>query len=134
MNSMFDLNRAKEMVEGGISEATEMLRNPQKIDSLLVQAEEALKKVPFAGDMLAKVPLMISMIKSYINGSYAKVSVKVIAAMVSSLLYLIKRKDLIPDSLPIVGHADDIAVIGFALKLCENELNEYKDWRDGYQV
>jgi uncharacterized membrane protein YkvA (DUF1232 family) len=30
----------------------------------------------------------------------------------------------------VIGMTDDIAVLGFALKLIEPELNAYKAWRD----
>ena len=46
------------------------------------------------------------------------------------MIYLIKKKDLISDSIPIIGHADDLAVMGLALKLSEKELKAYAEWRD----
>ena len=77
---------------------------------------------------------MVALIKSYINKTYTNVSVKVIATMVSALLYLIKKNDIIPDNIPVIGRADDLAVLGFALKLCEPQLKAFKAWRDGATV
>lgn len=127
-----NLEDAKNMVEKGVGEAQELLKNPSKIDDLLVQLEEKLKGVPVAGDLLSSVPLMISMVKSYVNGSYKEVSPKVIASLVAAFLYLIKGKDLIPDGIPLLGYADDIAVLGVALKICEPELKAYSASRDGH--
>ena len=127
-----NLEDAKKMVEKGVGEAQELLKNPSKIDDLLVQLEEKLKGVPVAGDLLSSVPLMISMVKSYVNGSYKEVSPKVIASLVAAFLYLLKGKDLIPDGIPLLGYADDIAVLGVALKICEPELKAYSAWRDGH--
>lgn len=127
-----NLEDAKNMVEKGVGEAQELLKNPSKIDDLLVQLEEKLKGVPVAGDLLSSVPLMISMVKSYVNGSYKEVSPKVIASLVAAFLYLLKGKDLIPDGIPLLGYADDIAVLGVALKICEPELKAYSAWRDGH--
>ena len=56
---------------------------------------------------------------------------KVLATIVAAFLYLVKGKDLIPDKIPIVGMADDLAVLGLALKFVEPELNAYRAWRDG---
>ena len=131
---MFDLEQAKSIVENGVGEAQELLQNPSKVDELLVTIEDKLRGVPLAGELLADVPLMIAMIKSYITKQYTDVSVKVIASMVAAFLYLIKRKDLIPDGIPLVGHVDDLAVLGAALKFCEPELKAYKAWRDGGAV
>ena len=127
----FSLDDAKKLVEGGIGEAQELLKNPSKIDGLLEQLEDKLRGIPVGSDLLASVPLMIAMVKSYINGSYKEVSPKVIASLVAAFLYLVKRKDLIPDNIPLVGHVDDLAVLGVALKICEPELKAFAAWRDG---
>ena len=127
----FSLDDAKKLVEGGIGEAQELLKNPSKIDGLLEQLEDKLRGIPVGGDLLASVPLMIAMVKSYINGSYKEVSPKVIASLVAAFLYLVKRKDMIPDNIPLVGHVDDLAVLGVALKICEPELKAFAAWRDG---
>ncbi|MBQ4177485.1 MAG: DUF1232 domain-containing protein [Lachnospiraceae bacterium] len=126
----FDLNAAKQAIENGMGEAQELIKDPSRIDALLVSLETALKDVPVAGDILADIPLTISMVKSYITKEYTEVSPKVIISLVSAFVYLLKKKDLIPDSVPLVGRVDDIAVLGFALKFVEPQLKEYAAWRD----
>ena len=127
----FSFEQAKEYLDKTTGQAQEMLRNTEQMDALLVSFENKLKEIPNVGSLLADVPLMVSMIKSYLAKTYEKVSPKVVATMVGSLIYLVKKKDIIPDNLPIVGHADDIAVIAAALKICEPELKEFAAWRDG---
>ena len=51
------------------------------------------------------------------------------AQMVGSFLYLLKKDDLISDKIPVLGIADDLAVLGLALKLSENELQAFSEWR-----
>lgn len=126
----FGLDDAKRLVESGMGEAQELIRDPSKVRSLLSQLEEKLKSVPLAGDLIASVPLMVGMVKGYINGTYKQVSTKVIVSLVAAFLYLVKRKDLIPDSIPILGYADDLAVLGFVLKLCQPELKEFEAWKN----
>ena len=125
------IEKAKELLESGVSEAQDLLRNPSGVDDLLIQLEEKLKEVPIAGTDLSQVPLMISMVKSYITREYSEVSPKVIVSLVAAFLYLVKRKGLISDSIPVLGQLDDLAVVTLALKLSEPELNAYKQWRDG---
>ena len=48
--------------------------------------------------------------------------------------YLVKKKDIIPDNIPILGLVDDLAVLGVALKFCDPELKAFKAWRDGAQT
>ena len=126
-----ETDNVKSVLEESAAKAEELLKDPSSIDSILKKLEEKLKEVPAIGTMLSDIPLMVAMIKSYITGKYTVVSVKVIALLVGSILYLLTKKDLIADNKPLVGYADDIAVIAFALKLCEPELSAFAAWRDG---
>ena len=130
----FNLDKAQELLNKGVSEAEEVIRNPSQIDDLLVQLEEKLKTVPTIGETLADVPLMVAMIKAWVKKEYTVVSPKVIACLVGAVLYLLKKRDLIPDSIPLIGIADDLAVLGLALKLSEPELKAFADWRRQQQI
>jgi uncharacterized membrane protein YkvA (DUF1232 family) len=105
------------------------MNNPSKVDEILLQLEEKLKAVPVIGSTLADVPLMIAMVKAWIKKEYTVVSPKVIACLVGAILYLIKKKDLISDSIPVIGIADDLGVMALALKLSEPELKAFAEWR-----
>ena len=127
----FSMDKAKALLDGGISEAQERLQNPSKVDEVFSQFENKLKDVPAIGDTLADVPVMVSMVKGYITKEYTEVSPKVVATLVAAFLYLVKKKDLIPDNVPVIGIADDLAVLGLAIKLSEPELAAFKAFRDG---
>ena len=122
--------QAQELLEKGTEEAQEVIQNPSKVDEILLQLEDKLKEVPAIGSTLADLPLMISMVKAWIKQEYTEVSPKVIACLVGAVLYLLKKKDLINDAIPVIGIVDDIAVLGLALKLSEPELKAYAAWRD----
>lgn len=126
----FSTEQAREVLNKGIEEAESVISSPSKVDEILMQLEEKLKAVPVIGSTLSDLPLMISMIKAWIKKEYTVVSPKVIACLVGAVIYLIKKKDLISDSIPIIGHADDLAVLGLALKLSEKELKAFAEWRD----
>ena len=125
----FGVERAQEVLDNELEEAQEVMNNPSKVDEILLQLEEKLKAVPVIGSTLADVPLMIAMVKAWIKKDYTVVSPKVIACLVGAILYLIKKKDLVSDNIPIVGHVDDLAVMGLALKLSEKELKAFSEWR-----
>ena len=125
----FNLDQAQDLLNKGIYEAQEVIKNPSKVDELLVQLEEKLKGVPAIGQTLSDLPLMIAMVKAWIKKEYTVVSPKVIACLVGAILYLLKKKDLIPDYIPVIGIADDLAVMGLALKLSEPELKAFSEWR-----
>ena len=127
----FDLNQAQGLLDRGIAEAQQVIANPSKVDEILMQLEEKLKTVPAIGERLADLPLMIAMVKAWIKKEYTVVSPKVIACLVSAMLYLLKKRDLIPDSIPIIGIADDVAVMGLALKISQPELKAIAACRAG---
>ena len=125
----FSMERAQEVLDDGLDEAQELIANPSKVDEILQLLEEKLKAVPLIGNTLSDLPLMIAMIKAWLKKDYTVVSPKVIACLVAAILYLVKKKDLISDSIPVVGHIDDLAVLGLALKLSEPELKAFAEWR-----
>ena len=125
-----DLEKAKEALNSFKEQAEELLKNPPKLEELLQQLEEKMKEVPMAGDALSRIPLMIDMIRSYITREYTAVSPKVIATLVAAIIYLVTGKDLIPDNVPVVGYADDLAVFAAAFLIDEPELKAYAQWRE----
>ena len=127
------LEKAKTLLDSGIVEAQELIKEPSKVDDVLIQLEDKLRDVPAIGDTLSDLPLMISMVKGYITKEYSEVSPKVIATMLAAFLYLVKKKDIIPDNIPVIGIADDLAVLGLALKLSGPELEAFRAFRDGKQ-
>ena len=133
----FNMDQARGLLDNGMEEAQQVIQNPPKVDEILVQLEEKLKEVPTVGKTLSEVPLMIAMVKAWITKDYTEVSPKVIACLVAAMIYLIKKKDLISDNIPIIGIADDLGVMALALKLSEPELKAFAEWRaakDGVQA
>lgn len=56
------------------TEAAQLLADSDKMEEFLQGVELKLKKVPFAGENLAVVPGMISLIRSYIKRDYQESS------------------------------------------------------------
>jgi len=125
----FNMKQAQKLLDKGIAEAQDFINDPSKLDALLLQLEEQLKTVPTIGDRLADLPLTIAMVKAWITKDYTEVSPKVIACLVGAILYLLNKKDLIPDNIPVIGLADDLGVMGLALELCQPELKAFAAWR-----
>lgn len=135
MAEEFNLDKAREAIEGGVAQAQELMNDPAKVDELLAQLQEQVMNLPetFKG-AAANVPLMAQMVKSYITKEYADVSPKVVASLVAAFLYLVKAKDLIPDNVPVLGVVDDLAVATAVMKMCEPELDAYAQWRKVHEL
>ena len=124
-----DTERVKGILDNYARQAENVMNDPSQVDDILMRLEDKLKEVPAIGENLSQMPLMIAMVKGYVTKEYSRVSPKVIALLLGSFIYLIKRDDLISDKIPLLGMADDLAVLGLALKFSENELNEFSEWR-----
>jgi len=125
----FDMENARKLLDKDTAEALEIIHDPSKMDEILAKLEAKLKEVPYIGETLADLPIMIAMVKAWIAKEYTEVSPKVIACLVGAILYLLNRQDLIPDKIPVVGYADDLGVVLLALKLSEPELKAFSEWR-----
>ena len=115
--------------ESGKVEAERIVNDPDKMELFLQRLEQKLDDVPVVGEQLSMVPVMISMIKSYVKGEYRECPVSTIVAMIASLLYLISPKDIIKDSIPVLGLLDDIAVIYLSWKYVIGDVDAYQKWR-----
>ena len=73
--------------------------------------------------------LMADMVKSYVTREYTDVSPKVIISLVGAFVYLVKKNDIIPDNVPVIGFADDLAVATVAMAINEPELTAFAAWK-----
>lgn len=129
MGKRFDEQKAQLELEKGYSSAEKLLTDQDAIEKFLQRLENKLRIVPLAGDALASIPVLASLIRSYIKKEYADIPIGSIIAIVSALLYFVSPVDIIPDFIPGVGHIDDALVVAACLKLVESDVKEYIQWR-----
>ena len=131
MAEQFSAEWAQGIIEDGIGKAKGIIEDPEQLNGLLQEVQEKLKGLPDTiTNAFTNVPLMASMVKSYVTREYTEVSPKVVISLVSAFVYLVKQKDLIPDDMPVVGYADDLAVATIAMAINEPELKAYAEWRE----
>ncbi len=117
-------------LEKGYNQAEKILNDEDKLETFLNRLENKLNKVPVGGSILSMVPVMISMLRSYFKKEYKDVPIGTLIALVSALLYWLAPADVIPDVIPVAGYVDDATVIAACLKLINDDLNDYKNWKD----
>jgi uncharacterized membrane protein YkvA (DUF1232 family) len=83
------------------------------------------------GKLLNDLQLLVRLLKASVNGTYTGFSVRKLVIIVAAILYLISPLDVIPDFIPVVGYADDAAVIAWVLTSLAEELKNFKSWEQG---
>lgn len=124
-----DEDKAREFYEKSRSEAEDILKDEDKMERFLQKLEKKLKTVPVAGNALVYVPIMMSLVRSYVKKEYTEPPVASMIAIVVALIYFLSPVDLIPDTIPGVGYIDDALVIAGCLALVRTDLEDYRIWR-----
>jgi uncharacterized membrane protein YkvA (DUF1232 family) len=70
--------------------------------------------------------LFSELIKSYVQGKYTKLPVVTLVKITAALLYFVMPFDFVPDFLPLVGFADDLAIVVWVGKAIKEELDEFE--------
>jgi uncharacterized membrane protein YkvA (DUF1232 family) len=71
---------------------------------------------------IATIPFLEDVLTAHYCAFDHQTPVHVKAMLVGAIVYFIAPDDLIPDYLPIIGYADDAAVLGMAIKLMSSHI------------
>lgn len=129
MSQIVDTEKAREVLNAEMENARAILDNPAQMQDVMNQVDAKLASLPLLGNYVNDLPVMVDLVKSYITKEYTNISPKVVLSLVGAFLYLIKKKDIIPDNIPIIGMLDDVAVFALALQLSKPELAAFSEWK-----
>ena len=136
MEKMLDEQMVSEVLVETQVEAEALLKDEDKMERFFQRLEKKLKIIPCLGDMLAYIPVLVSLIRNYVKKAYHDVPIGCVLAILGALLYLVSGLDFVPDGIPVVGYFDDLAVLTSCMKLVDSDVTEYVKWRDamGYKL
>ena len=129
MSNNINEEQVKEALESGYGKSEALLNNKDELDDFLYRLEQKIKEMPLVGEEFAVIPIMIALIKHYVEGKYTTVPYGTILAIMSALIYVLSPVDIIPDFIPFVGHLDDVAVMGLCLSMVKTDIEAYDEWR-----
>lgn len=113
-----------------VSEAASSANDPERLRKLLLDATEKINHIP-RGPFAETWPYlmaMIRLIRAYHQGEYRDISSSHLHTMVAAIIYFVSPFDLIPDSVPVIGHIDDAMVVRLALKSVGADLDTFMAW------
>ncbi|NLB40716.1 MAG: DUF1232 domain-containing protein [Clostridiales bacterium] len=135
-NKVFTDEKLRKALETNSEEAKSTIKDEDKFERLVQRLENKLKLIPQIGKYISDIACMVSLVRSYIKKEYTDIPIGTIISIVSTLIYIVSPIDLIPDFIPVVGHIDDIMLLGWVLKSIHSDVEEYKKWRvdNGKQI
>lgn len=80
------------------------------------------------GRLWADLPLLVRLLKAWKQGSYRGLSVRTIASIAVSILYVLSPVDAIPDFIPGIGLIDDAAILALLLHSLAQDLSAFRVW------
>jgi uncharacterized membrane protein YkvA (DUF1232 family) len=80
------------------------------------------------GRLWTDLPLLVRLLKAWKEGSYRGLSVRTLASLAVTLLYVLSPVDMIPDFIPGIGLIDDAAVLAFLLHSMAQDLAAFRIW------
>lgn len=78
--------------------------------------------------IFGKVVSLGKLLKYYATGQYRDIELKNIVIIITAFVYFLSPIDLVPDFIPMLGFADDIALITFVFNSVATELEKFEVW------
>lgn len=122
--------QAEKALNANKKEAEDLIKDEKKMNNFLAKLEIKFNSLTGIKEKLKEVPLIVSLIRSYIKKEYTEIPLGTIIALVSSLIYFFSPIDIIPDIIPGIGYVDDVMVIAIALRFAYTDVEEYKIWKE----
>ena len=122
---------AKRILDGLMGKSNRVLNNKHRFFDVFTRSMSKAEGIGEFDEIKTDLKTVFSLVGDYLHGNYKKVSKTSLLLIIGSLLYLLNPMDLVPDFLLGVGFLDDLAVFTYMIKKIRQELDKYRNWKDG---
>ena len=129
MSENLSEEQVKEALESGYAQSEALLNDKDELDDFLYRLEQKINDMPFVGKKFSMIPVMISLVKNYVQVKYTTIPYGTILAVLSALIYFLAPIDIVPDFIPLAGYLDDMAVLGLCMNMVSIDIETYEKWR-----
>jgi uncharacterized membrane protein YkvA (DUF1232 family) len=115
--------------------AGEYIQDPDEFNSLIADAQEKLSAAAVtARDAVYEgLDIMLRMMAAYAKGEYRAIPWRTLLIITAAVLYFVMPLDFLPDLLPIIGFADDVAIIVWTFNLVKHDIDQFLIWEKAQQ-
>lgn len=107
--------------------ASRLARNGKGLLDLLAKVSAKSGSVRDMG-FLDNLRTLSRLVNASARGQYKAVPWATLLKAIAALVYFVSPVDFIPDLLPVLGFADDIAVVLWVLKSCAADIETFRAW------
>lgn len=111
-----------------LNKAKELLADKEKMRNLLGQFKKFFQNEKFK-DVIDNMSELLNYVKDVVFGDYKNYDITNLLLIVAAIIYVVTPIDIIPDLVPGIGLSDDLAVIMYVLKVTNEELCKYRNWK-----
>ena len=94
MSENLSEEQVKEALESGYAQSEALLNDKDELDDFLYRLEQKIKEMPLVGKKFTMIPVMISLVKNYVQGKYTTVPYGTILAVLSAPIYFLSQLTL----------------------------------------
>lgn len=76
----------------------------------------------------SKIMILGKLLKFYATGEYRAIDLKNVVIIITAFVYFLSPLDLVPDFIPMLGFADDIALMTFVFNSVSEEIEKFETW------
>jgi uncharacterized membrane protein YkvA (DUF1232 family) len=113
------------------TKAESLLKSPEKTNRLLDSAlkrSSSAKNAAQLGSIAEKLQAVTRMIRSYVNRDYKDIPWQTLILVTGALVYFVSPIDAIADFIPLLGFADDVAIITAVISSINHDLEKFLEW------
>ncbi|ARM32024.1 hypothetical protein B9H02_11185 [Prosthecochloris sp. HL-130-GSB] len=111
--------------------AENIIRDPEKarkiIDSATSKASAVASSSQFQ-EIAGKLQALIRMIRAWVNKDYREIPWQTIVLAITAVVYFLTPFDAIFDFIPLLGFADDVAILTAVLSSINHDLEQFMTW------
>jgi uncharacterized membrane protein YkvA (DUF1232 family) len=118
-------------IEKSTSRAERVMQNPGRVQKLLasvISKSSSLRSTAMVPGLLEKIQPLVRMVKSYASKEYREVPWQTIVLAAAALIYFVAPFDAIADFIPILGFADDLAIVSAVLASISQDIDAFTAW------